>query len=109
MPYFHFTQNNSGGWFDLTDELTHHVIIEANTPEQANDILVSLGGYFDGCHFGVDCDCCGDRWYPLWPDDRGNNMPMIYNQPVSTRVAGSHLPAGRNAVVHHMDGRVEWF
>ena len=28
-----------------------------------------IGLYFDGVEQGMDCSCCGDRWYRAWEDD----------------------------------------
>lgn len=109
MPFFHFSQNNSGGSFDLTDTLTHHVVIEAHDAAHANLRLEQLGGYFDGCAKEMDCDCCGDRWYPT--SGKGDAEPLVYGNPVSSDlgIVGGWMPVGKNAVVHHLDGRVEWY
>jgi hypothetical protein len=108
MPFFYFSQNNSGGTFMLTDNLTHHVFIEADTPDEANEVFRELGGYFNGCSDGRDCPCCGDRWYPT---SEGEDTPLIYGEPLSSdpTTVGSWLPGGRNAVVHYADGRKVWF
>ena len=39
------------------------MIIEAVDQDAATDKAESLGIYFNGCDDGIDCDCCGDRWY----------------------------------------------
>lgn len=57
-----FRQNNSGGFFDGPPE----IIIYAVTAVEANALAETKGVYFDGVEKGVDCDCCGDRWYPAW-------------------------------------------
>lgn len=110
MPYFHFSQNNSGGSFDLTDTLTHNVVIEAHDAAHANTRLEELGGYFDGCAKDMDCDCCGDRWYRACSNE-ADDAPMVYGKPVSSDplVVGKWMAEGKNAVVHHLDGRVEWY
>lgn len=107
MPFYHFHQNNSGGDFDLTDKLTHHVIVEAESAERANNKLESLGGYFDGCADGRDCDCCGDRWYPA--SGKGDTEPMVYGTKPQDYVKRPHALWAKNVVVHYADGRVEWF
>lgn len=109
MPFFHFNQNNSGGSFSLTDNLTHHVVVEAHDAAHANLRLTQLGGYFDGCSMGRDCDCCGDRWYPQWDDKDGDPEPTVYGKPVSAETVGTWMPAGKNAVVHYLDGTIKWF
>jgi len=60
--FYEFDQNNSGGSFDVDNEVCHRVVIEATSPEKANEKAQSLGIYFDGCAEGLDCPCCGDRW-----------------------------------------------
>jgi hypothetical protein len=84
MKYYTFSQNNSGGSFDGS---YHYVIIEAPSPEAANEIAVNLDLpdvdiYFDGCSDGRDCPCCGDRWYPQYDDSDGYDTPQVYSKPV---------------------------
>ena len=64
--FFHFNQNNSGGFFDIDDNVRQCVIIEADNADHANDIAREIGIYFNGISRGRDCECCGDRWYPVW-------------------------------------------
>lgn len=64
MNYYKFRQNNSFGNFKGPYFM---VFVQANSPEEANDIVLNYGKYdvnvyFDGVHKGFDCDCCGDRW-----------------------------------------------
>ena len=61
--FYEFSQNNSFGSFVVDDKLCHRLFIEAESADKANDIARSMGVYFDGCSNGLDCDCCGDRWY----------------------------------------------
>jgi hypothetical protein len=63
MNFYHYRQNNSGGAFIVSETLCHHLFIEADNEHIANEKAVSLGVYFDGCENGMDCQCCGDRWY----------------------------------------------
>lgn len=65
--FFEYRQNNSGGGFNVNDTLTVLVIVEAKDQKQAIQIGESLGIYFNGCDKGMDCPCCGDRWYE--PDE----------------------------------------
>jgi cupin superfamily acireductone dioxygenase involved in methionine salvage len=66
---YHFKQNNSGGHFIINDELCPNVYITAKTAEDANKKAENIGIYFDGVNEGVDCPCCGDRWYRVDEDD----------------------------------------
>ena len=60
--YYTFRQNNSGGIWDINEDVNVFVIIEANSVEDANYRAESDGIYFDGCLNDIDCGCCGDRW-----------------------------------------------
>ena len=61
--FFEFTQNNSGGSFQVDDKICHRLIIEADSEREATWKAEELGVYFNGCENGQDCPCCGDRWY----------------------------------------------
>jgi hypothetical protein len=109
MPFFRFCQNNSGGSFSLTNNLTHHVIVEAHDHIHANARFEELGGYFNGCADGLDCDCCGDRWSRVWKDD-GEPEPIVYGKPPEpTSEPYMGIPTGRQIVVHYLDGTSKWF
>lgn len=64
--FYEYSQNNSGGGFDVDDRVCHRIVIEAHSGDEADSIAESLGVYFDGCEKGIDCDCCGDRWSRSW-------------------------------------------
>lgn len=61
--WYEASQNNSGGSFVVNEVLCHRLFIEAESAEQASNIAQKLGVYYDGCRNGMDCNCCGDRWY----------------------------------------------
>jgi len=65
LGWYRFDQNNSGGFFHMDEDVAHYVFIEAYSTKEANQIAKNIGIYFDGCREGMDCDCCGDRWYPV--------------------------------------------
>jgi hypothetical protein len=77
--FFHFNQNNSGGSFDTDESVAHHVFIEARNASDANMKAQSIGIYFDGIENGIDCECCGDRWYRAY-DDSSDTEPLIYGK-----------------------------
>ena len=81
--FYTYRQNNSGGSFDINDEVSLYVIIEADSATEANDIAEIKGLYFDGCEEGFDCECCGDRWDSQYDDTDGTETPMIYNEAAS--------------------------
>lgn len=88
MPFYHFNQNNPGGVTHTTNTLADQVIIEADTPDEADVRLIALGGYFDGVSIGRDCPCCGDRWDHTHPRD-ASDTPWSTTRP---RKSGSTTP-----------------
>lgn len=60
--FYLYDQNNSGGSFEVDDDVAHRVIIEAVSAAKANKKAKSVGIYFNGVEKGIDCECCGDRW-----------------------------------------------
>lgn len=113
MKFFHFSQNNSGGSFDYSEDfgITAHVIVEAKDAADANTTAVVKGLYFDGCANGNDCSCCGDRWSRQYQDDEGTDAPMVYEKPVGeyeSFLGRGWMKEGREIAVHFADGRIEW-
>ena len=74
MSYFKFRQNNSFGHFVGTPL----VFVQADNAADANSIAQDHGVYFNGVADGIDCDCCGDRWYPVHDDD-AQDQPSYYS------------------------------
>ena len=82
--FFTYMQNNSGGSFEIDDDVAKVVVIEAVNAVTANDTAVNVVGiYFDGCDKGIDCECCGDRWNPMYDDYDGTDTPTVYGQPLN--------------------------
>jgi hypothetical protein len=102
MAFFRFEQNNSGGAYDITDMVHETVIIEADNAEQANERAKSIGIYFDGVADGRDCDCCGNRWYPMI-NRNGTFVPYTDDD----LKLGPYQNPGVFAIVHYADGRIE--
>ena len=63
IMFYQFDQNNSYGRFDVDENVCHRLFIEADSLEEATDKAETLGCYWDGVENGIDCPCCGDRWY----------------------------------------------
>jgi len=63
LCFFEFRQTNSGGHWEINDKLCKRLFIEAHNYEEARDKALNMGVYFNGCDNGLDCSCCGDRWY----------------------------------------------
>ncbi len=57
--FYCFGQNNPGGFFDGAQVL----IVEAASSQEAQELALKEGVYFDGVSSGRDCECCGDRWF----------------------------------------------
>ncbi len=70
--FYTFHQNNSGGSFT---EPAIKLIVEASNADEAANIAIDNGVYFNGVDFGSDCPCCGDRWTD-YPDE--SDEPEIY-------------------------------
>lgn len=62
MNWYSFTQNNSGGYFAVDDEICHRLFIEAESFDDAIKKAEELGCYWDGVNKGIDCSSYGDRW-----------------------------------------------
>lgn len=90
MAFYTFNQNNTGGNFIQNKTLAHYVIVEADSSDLANRFAEEIGIYFDGCRAGIDCSCCGDRWYPMGKHE-AEDVPMIYGTPVEDIKAGSNF------------------
>ena len=104
MPFFQFRQNNSGGFFDVDEDVCQLVIIEADDPSEANIRAENIGIYFDGCYEGRDCPCCGDRWSPIWPDQEGDPVPSSYGTPLN-ELQTRWVWTDPFCIIHMKDGR----
>ena len=58
---YSFRQNNSGGYY--TQPAKFIIVKDAKDSEQATEIAMGAGMYLHGTSTGLDCSCCGDRWY----------------------------------------------
>ena len=74
VMFYEYHQNNSFGYF----EGLKTVIVEADSAEEADRIASENGVYFDGVASGIDCGCCGNRWYHAWGE--GSDEPEIYGK-----------------------------
>jgi hypothetical protein len=101
--FYVFRQNNSGGYFEINDDVTQFVIIEADNNNDANSRAVEIGIYFDGVDRDLDCGCCGDRWCEAW-DTEGEPEPELYGQPIASYRPWSHKPGQPYAYVYYKDG-----
>ena len=109
--FYTFNQNNSGGHFDHNTNIRHHVIVEGNGRDDIIRRAELIGIYFDGYSEGLDCDCCGDRWYKPWDDADLDTVPSLYGKPVTVRdnddktfIGFLARDKGSDVVIHYKDG-----
>lgn len=101
MSFYTYCQNNSGGDFDVDEEVAHYVIIEAPNADAADERAKEVGLYFDG---EGDCECCGNRWSEAY---EGSDSPRIYGE-----VAHTYKPIcdqWGEVRIHYLTGKVEAF
>jgi len=79
MSFFQFRQNNSGGY---TVGKYKYILIQANTIQEANNLAILEGVYFDGVNKGMDCDCCGDRWQRVESYNSKYDTPLLYGRQI---------------------------
>ena len=60
---YSFDQNNSGGSYARPAK--HIIVKDARDESHAIEIALKAGMYLDGVADGLDCGCCGDRWYGM--------------------------------------------
>ena len=109
---FHtFNQNNSGGSFDHNTNIRHYVIVEGNDRDDIIRRAEGVGIYFNGCDSGMDCTCCGDRWYTPWDGAYLDTVPSLYGKPVKVRDSDDKTfigflarDKGSDVVIHYKDG-----
>lgn len=110
--FWSFRQNNTGGDFHYNEALglSVLVVVEADTWCEANERAENIGVYFDGCEYGLDCPCCGDRWYPQTIYDGGDAVPSRYgDDPLveyDQSVHRGYLECTIPAFVHYRDGTI---
>lgn len=111
--FYTFVQNNSGGSFDWNDKagIGMYVIVEADNADQANAKAEEVGLYFDGVENDLDCECCGDRWFPCDQCD-AEDTPKIYGKALDESLRNRMICSfGRSdqplICVHHANGRID--
>lgn len=82
LRWFTFDQNNSGGRYEIDNKVDAYVIIQAHNADEANALAERIGIYFNGVDEGHDCECCGDRWYPV-RNSEASDEPMVSGEPVT--------------------------
>lgn len=117
MRFYEFRQNNSGGSFEIDERagISVLVIVEAENLSDAIDRAENIGLYFDGCEKGMDCPCCGDRWYEPWKDE-GTDVPTHYDEPLALAEDAAFMTLGKWGIawagdkpegyIHYANGQV---
>ena len=100
LKWWHFGQNNSGGYFIINESVAEDVYIQAPTAEQARDRAKII--FADNSEY---CECCGERWYDdARYENDGYDVPMKWGQTLDEVVADHWNTQAR---LHHFDGHVE--
>jgi hypothetical protein len=63
MTTYLYSQNNSGGVY--TKPARNIIVADAKNETQALETAEKAGLYLNGVRRGLDCECCGDRWYGM--------------------------------------------
>lgn len=61
--FYEFDQNNSGGYFDVDENVCHRVIIEAIDEKHAISLFEPMIE-----NQSPSCPCCGERWTPEYAE-----------------------------------------
>ena len=101
--FYTFIQNKSGGYLVCDEKagVNEVVIIEADSNEEAYDILCKIGEKVDGFH--DFCECCGERWI-IW-DDNGYAHPSIYGEPLGDY--GQSTAFRKSTFTHYKSGKIQ--
>ena len=100
LKWFHFSQNNSGGYFIRNEDVAEDVYVQAVDAKQATAFAEMI--FEDYSEF---CECCGPRWTTDYiRDEDGYDVPTKYDEPVDEIVV-DHF--NKEARLQHFDGRVE--
>ena len=102
--FYTYDQNNSFGVFDVDDNVTFTVIIEASSASEADDRAESIGIYFDGTdEDGPDCPCCGDRWSRAW-EGSDKETPTVCGKPAEDYQEGWAKPGQPYLYIYYANG-----
>ena len=97
LQWFHFSQNNSGGYFKEDEDQAEDVFVQAATAQEAIDYI------WPKLYHGY-CECCGERWSNYMEDSDGTDRPEVYGVDIYHTEKGSYRNECR---LHFYDGHVE--
>lgn len=108
--FYEYHQNNSGGGFAYEEDgVTYLVIIEANSPAEADERAERVGIYFDD-EGEIDCECCGSRWNRAY--GKGSEVPSVYGTPLwwyENKYGMNWMGDKPDVFIHYKDGTVGSF
>lgn len=102
--FWHYMQTapGSSGIID-NDNLTDHVIIEADTPLEANKIAEEKGIVFNN----RECPCCEPRWEEFLETDidMATETPCVCDEPIHN--CEDRFFINDRVIIYYKDGRKE--
>ncbi len=100
LKWWHFDQNNSGGYFILNEDVLEDVFIQAGSKEEASSKAEEI--FSDYSSF---CECCGERW-STWVYSEGTDVPMFYQTPITESTGGMFH---HNCVLYFANGDRKYY
>lgn len=97
--WYHYNQNNSGGYFVSDDNVGEDVFIQAYSAEEANELMEAI--VYSSYEYSSYCHCCGERWYIN--ARQGYDEPSKYGKSIFTGYK-SYDPKG-HAILYGLNGR----
>ncbi len=101
--FYEFSQNNSGGFFDVDGNVCNRVIIEAMSETHAKYLFTPMIK-----NQSYSCNCCGDRWDIDYLKEINSKILKEYE--VNTLEEYCQKIADRcgwtepDAIIHYLDG-----
>jgi hypothetical protein len=99
LKWFHYNQNNSGGYLIVNDDVAEDVFIQAPSAAEAEERAEAIFA-----EYSEYCECCGRRWSTGYmDDDDGYDVPCLYGTPITEETASTYRNQAR---LHYYDGRI---
>ncbi|MGZ8887979.1 MAG: DUF7296 family protein [Halobacteriota archaeon] len=104
LKWWSFDQNNSGGYWEVDDNVSQWVHIQEWSASEAVSKLNALTSHHSYC------ECCGERWNDWVDEDDGNPEPMCYGKTLEVFEEDEYSrwfqePTGKHRL-HFFDGRI---
>lgn len=107
MGWYCFKQNNSHGYYDVTETLCQRLYIEEDYYPFVLIKAQELGCYWHGVARGIDCSCCGDRWNLYWQEPINLNKYNGDIRAYAQKQVNDYCATSPGARIFYKDGRVE--